>query len=271
MAVFIANARMYAVTPEVEEAWRRLLTQVLSEAGLDFAYEAYPAPQPMEVLWARPDLGCVLMCGYPIALGLSPVQPIAAPVPALPWAAGRPVYRSDLVVRADSGIESLEDSFGRRAGWTVEHSHSGFNAFRHHLLAYRTPERRSLYGEVVGNLVTARRILDAVVAGEIDIGPLDGYWHALIRRHRPDLTAPLRVVASTAPAPIPAFVAAPSVPAEAVLAMKAAFAAAASRDWFPELAETLLVAGFAPVDTTDFAPTLERDRAARAAGYPYPA
>jgi len=30
----------------------------------------------------------------------------------------------------------------------VEHSHSGFNAFRHHLLPYRTRERPKLYGQM---------------------------------------------------------------------------------------------------------------------------
>ena len=88
-------------------------------------------------------------------------------------------------------------------GWTVEHSHSGFNAPRHHLLAYRTPERPALYGEVRGNLITAHGILDEVLAGEIDVGPLDAYWHDLIRAYRPDLTDGIRVIGSTDLAPIP--------------------------------------------------------------------
>src|SRR5689334_2142257 len=79
---FVMNARMYAVTPEVEEAWRGLLGHVTAEAGVTLDYLAYPAPQPLEALWARPDLGCVFMCGYPIALGLADVLPIAAPIPA---------------------------------------------------------------------------------------------------------------------------------------------------------------------------------------------
>jgi ABC-type phosphate/phosphonate transport system substrate-binding protein len=270
-AGFIANARMYSVTPEVEAAWRDLLGRILAEAGLDYRYESYPAPKPLEQLWSRADLGCVFMCGYPIALELSPVTPIAAPVPSLDWAGGRPLYRSDLIVRADAPFDRLEDTFGHRLGWTVEHSHSGFNALRHHLLAYRSADRPALYGEVTGHLITARGILDEVLAGEIDVGPLDGYWHALIRTHRPELLAGVRVVASTALAPIPAFVAAPTVPDEAVRAMKAAFAAAHRRPWFAPFAETLLLSRFEPVAPGDFAVTLERDRAALDAGYPLPA
>jgi ABC-type phosphate/phosphonate transport system substrate-binding protein len=268
---FIANARMYSVVPEAEAAWAELLGHVFAAAGVSFAYERYPAPLPMEALWERRDLGCVLMCGYPVAFQLSPVVPIAAPIPSLDWAAGKPLYRSDLIVRADSAFETLEDTFGGRLGWTVEHSHSGFNALRHHLLAFRTAQRPRLYSEVVGHLITARSILDAVLAGRIDVGPLDAYWHALLRYHRPELTEDVRVVGTTALAPIPTFVAAPGVAADDVARMKHAFAAAHLEPWFPSLGKTLRLAGFAPVSQGDFAATLAWDRDAKEAGYPVPA
>src|SRR3954467_12314314 len=167
----IMNARMYAVTPAVESTWRELLQHVTTEAGLTMAYLPYAAPQPLEALWARPDLGCVFMCGYPVALHLAPVVPLAAPIPRAAWADGQPRSRSDLIVRADAPYRTLEDTFDGRAGWTVEHSHSGFNAFRHHLLAYRGAERPAVYRAMTPNLVTARNILDAVRDGRIDIGP----------------------------------------------------------------------------------------------------
>ena len=69
---WIANARMYAVTPPVEAAWRELLAAVARDAQVPLTYLPYPAPQPLEVLWSRPDLGAAFMCGYPIALGLAP-------------------------------------------------------------------------------------------------------------------------------------------------------------------------------------------------------
>ena len=270
MSGFIGNARMYGVVPEVEAAWQALLAHIADDAGVALAYTAYPAPQPLEKLWARPDLGAVLMCGYPIAMQLADVVPIAAPVPALAWAGGRAVYRSDFIVRRDSRFETLEDTFGGRFGWTVAHSHSGFNAPRHHLLAFRTPGRPRLYAQVTGNLVTARKILDAVLAGEIDVGPLDAFWHALIARHRPELLRDIRVVASTALAPIPAFVASPALGGAAIGGLRSAFYGAAGRPWFASLAECLLIRGFVPVSPADFAPTLAWDRAALAAGYGEP-
>jgi len=265
------NARMYAVTPGVEALWRALLEQVTHEADVELSYLSYPAPQPLEKLWGRSDLGAVLMCGYPIALGLAAVTPLAAPIPRARWACGRALYRTDLIVRADSSYRTLEDTFGTRAGWTVEHSHSGFNAWRHHLLPYRTLQRPTLYASTVGNLVTARNILDSVREGRIDIGPLDAYWHLLIARHAPELVAGVRVLTSTALAPTPAFVAAAGTPAATVERLQAAFAAAASREWFAPLGEQLLLDGFAAVTGETFAPLLEWDRAARQAQYPQPA
>jgi ABC-type phosphate/phosphonate transport system substrate-binding protein len=267
----IMNARMYAVTPAVETLWRSLLQRITADAGVALEYIPYPAPQPLETLWARPDLGCVFMCGYPVALQLAAVVPLAAPIPRAAWAAGRPVYRSDLIVREDAPFSTLEDTFGGRAGWTVEHSHSGFNAFRHHLLQYRTASRPTLYGEIVPNLVTARAILDAVREGRIDVGPLDAYWHQLIARHNPTLTAGIRVLASTDVATLPAFVTAAATPTSTVHALRSAFAHASQQSWFSDYAEALLIDGFAPVTAADYARTLEWDREAKVAGYAYPA
>lgn len=271
MSGLIANARMYAVTPEAEARWQALLGHVADEAGVALTYEGYPAPRPLERLWSRPDLGAVFMCGYPIALKLADVTPIAAPIPDAPWAEGRAAYRSDLIVRADSPFRSLADTFGGRLGWTVEHSHSGFNALRHHLLKFRTPERPKLYAEVIGNLVTARRVLDEVLAGTIDVGPLDAYWHRLIARERPELVAGIRVIDATALAPIPAFVASGAAPIALVEALREAFVQARTRPWFAGLAEGLCITGFTPVDHRDFATTLAWDREAKAVGYPMPA
>jgi ABC-type phosphate/phosphonate transport system substrate-binding protein len=271
MAEWIANARMYAVTPAVESVWRELLQQVARDAAVTLRYVPYPAPQPLETLWARADLGAVFMCGYPVALKMAPVVPLAAPIPRASWALGQPLYRTDLIVRAGTAYRRLEETFGGRAGWTVRHSQSGFNALRHELLAHRTPTRPTLYAQVQGELVTARNVLDAVREGRIDVGPLDAYWHLLIARHAPELTAGVRVLASTPVTPMPAFVAAADAPADMVERLRAAFAGAASRPWFAAVSEPLLLEGFAAVSVAAYEPLLEWDREARAAGYELPA
>ncbi|HVO47049.1 MAG TPA: PhnD/SsuA/transferrin family substrate-binding protein [Steroidobacteraceae bacterium] len=267
----IANARMYAVTPEVEVTWQELLSNVAREADAELAYVRYPAPAPLEEFWSRPDLGAVFMCGYPVALKLAAVTPIASPIPRAAWAGGRAVYRSDLIVREDSSYRTLADTFGGRAGWTVSHSQSGFNAFRYTLLGHRTADRPSLYREMKGNLITARNVLDSVREGRLDIGPLDAYWHMLIARHAPNLTSGVRVLTSTPLTPMPPFVAAAGAPPELVRRLRESFLGARSRSWFSRCAEVLMLDGFAAVDAGTFEPLLEWDRAAKQAGYELPA
>jgi ABC-type phosphate/phosphonate transport system substrate-binding protein len=174
-------------------------------------------------------------------------------------------------VRQEAPWRRLEDSFGGRSGWTVAHSHSGFNAWRHHLLRLRTRERPTLYREMTGSLITARTVLDSVREGRIDVAPLDAYWHLLIARHAPHLTQGIRVLDSTELAPIPAFVAAAGTPRSSVARLQTAFEAAATRPWFAQLAEPLLLEGFAAVDEARYAPLLEWAREAEAAGYALPA
>ena len=268
MTGFIANARMYAVTPAVEAVWRTLIAEVAEAAHVPLVYEAYHAPKPLEALWARPDLGCVFMCGYPIASRLADVVPIAAPIPDAPWAAGEPQYRTDFIVRADSRFTTLTETFVGRFGWTVPHSHSGFNAPRHHLLRYRAPgSAKKIFGDVARDLVTARRVLDAVIDGTIDAGPLDAYWHLLVGAHLPGLAARVRVVETSDVAPMPALVASPHMPAEAVVRLRQGFAQVHRASWFAPVGAALRLQGFAPMGHDDYAMTLRWEREAVEAGY----
>lgn len=268
---FIANARMYAVSPAAETAWRKLLEHIAEAADVELDYRTYPAPQPLEDLWRRPDVGCVQMCGYPIAMCVADVVPLAAPVPAAAWAEGRAVYRSDLIVRADAPYRTLADTFEGTVGWTVSHSHSGFNALRYHLLSHRAAGHSRVYRHAKGNLITARRIIDSVLDGTIDVGPLDAYWHMLIRKHDPELMAGVRVLEATATAPMPAFVASPNLPASSVTRLRAAFQAAHHQPWFDMARRELLVERFEPVTIETYAPTLRWKEAAESAGYLEPA
>ena len=268
---FISNARMYAVSPDAEAAWKSLIAHVAEDAGTSFPYLAYDAPQPLESLWRRADIGCVQMCGYAISLNIADVVPLASPVPAAPWARGAAVYRSDLIVRKDTPYRVLADTFNGTAGWTIPHSHSGFNALRYHLLPYRRDGRSQVYRRSIGNLVTARRILESVVDGTIDIGPLDAYWHMLIRKYRPAMTESIRVLESTATAPMPAYVAAPTLPEETIRRLRESFSAAHARPWFEQFREALLIEGFSTVTRETFRQTLAWGNAAKAAGYLVPA
>jgi len=257
----IANTRMYAVAPGADAAWRALLAEIAGQAGIAMAVIDYPAPAPLEALWARRDLGCVFMCGYPYAMASPRPLLLATPIPAR---FGAPVYASDFVVRAESGFRTLEDTFGHRLAWTVQHSHSGFNAPRHHLLRHRRRDRPRLYAATIGPLVTARAVVQSVLAGDADVGPLDAYWHELLKLHEPETASRLRVVDTTATAPAPALVASPDMADAAAARLRAALLALGPR-------RDLALDGFAAVPPERYDIALAWAREAEEAGYPMPA
>jgi len=270
MQTLIANARMYAVTPAVRDAWRTLFDWVGRHAGVPLVYIDHAAPAPLEELWSRGDLAAAFMCGFPFAAAAPRPLLVAAPVPSPPRYHGRPVYCTDFVVAAGSGFARLADTFGARIGWTVSHSQSGLNAVRHHLLAYRRGRNERLYAESIGPLVTPRRVIDAVLDGAIDVGPLDSYVHDLIKRHEPAAASKLRTVESTAMTPIPPLIAAPATPPDTVARLHQALLAAAADPQAAAILEALLLAGFASVETADYDRFLAQAREAAAAGYVVP-
>lgn len=251
-AGLVANARMYAVTPVVEACWRDLFAWLSHRSGVALRYKPHAAPAPLDALWARGDLGATFMCGFPFARADPQPIALAAPVPSPPRYGGLPRYCTDLVVRADSHYKTLADTFGGRIGWTVEHSQSGYNAVRRHLLNYESSSAAPLFAEWVGPLVTPRRVIEAVLAGTIDLGPLDSYVHDLLKRHEPRTAAQLRTVESTVFTPNPPLIASPETPPDAVAALISTLLAVSAEPALASIREALLLAGFARVDPRDY-------------------
>lgn len=262
----IASARLYEWAPTLVTAWRRLLEDVATRAKV--ALEFAPSGVSLDELWSRADLGCVFMCGYPYALRTERPPLLAAPVPSPPRFGDRAVYVSDFIVRADASYRRLEDTFGGRIAYSTEHSQSGYNAARHHLLAYRSPARAKLFAEVKGPYVRQRAVIQAVLDGEADVAAIDGYAHDLLRRHDPALAGGLRVVGTTAPAPSPPLVASPAMSADDRERLTRALLDAHRTPSLEPVLEELLLRRFERVRDADFAVLLDQQRAAEAAGYP---
>src|SRR5437763_1160336 len=173
-----------------------------------------PLDAPVK-LWLGTGSGqpCTV-CGHPYALRAERPALLAAPVPSPPRFGDRPVYVSDFIVRAEASYTTLAETFGGRIAYSTEHSQSGYNAARHHLLAYRSPARATLFAEVKGPYVRQRAVIQAVLDDEADVAAIDGYAHDLLHRHDPGLVGRLRVVGTTAPAPSPPLVASPPMNAD---------------------------------------------------------
>jgi ABC-type phosphate/phosphonate transport system substrate-binding protein len=260
--VLVANARMYSISSEAALAWRRLFGWLSesSDVPLDIIDHAYPAALPD--LWKRSDLGAAFVCGWPYASRLSHLQIVAAPVPRAARTEGRPLYWTDMVVRADRPFQRLEDTFGGRIGFTSKDSHSGFNAVRKLLMDYPHPTGAPLYASAIGPLVTPKRSLESVLNGDTDVAPVDSYAHALLKRYCPALTNGVRTIAMTDVCPMPMLIASAGTDAAAVAKLRATLVKAGhDRDARP-LLDDLLLDGFAEVAPQDYAVTQAWARAA---------
>ena len=250
-----ANMRMYGATAEVAALWAALAEWVSRASGVPLELIAHPPPAPIDTLWTRPDMGLVLMCGWPFQRAVPSPQIVAAAVPASPIAEGRAVYWTDMIVAAERPARTLADSFGGRIGYTVDGSHSGTNAPRHLLAAHGSTDAQPLYRESVGPLITPAGAIEAVVRGRCDVAPLDGFFHLLIQKHDLERAATIRTVARTPVAPMPPFVAAPGVPPETVAALAEALCAAHLESEPAALLAALAIARFTVPDPADYALT----------------
>lgn len=239
--MLLANARMYSVTPASTEAWRKVIGWVSAQSGVAVEFVEHAPPKLLSDLWSRSDLGMVQMCGLPASLRSPSPIVLAAPLPSLPRYAGKSVYMSDLAVRADSRFQTLEDTFGGVAGYTLKDSQSGYFAFRY-LLQTKYPQAQ--YRKIVGGLMNARGIVKALVAGEIDVGPLDGYVWDLIRAGDPAFAAQVRLVATTEPTPMPPLIATAPLKAEEVERVRGSFKRVHEEKSLDDARKALLVERF---------------------------
>lgn len=248
----VVNARMYSVTAECKADWHRVLGWALREADLDWPIIDHDAPAPLAQLWARSDLGAAMMCGLPFARHEPRPTLVAAPLPSPPRYGGRPVYCTDIVVAAASRHRSLDDTFGGVIGYTLADSMSGAVALRDAVLPLRAAKGTRLYRGAVGRLLNARGVIDALVAGRIDVGPLDSYSHDLLKHYEPALAAQVRTIATTPMRPIPPLVATAPIGAGALQRLRAALLGTSQASELADTMARLQLAGFALAEPADY-------------------
>jgi ABC-type phosphate/phosphonate transport system substrate-binding protein len=263
----ICNARMYALTPGITDAWRTLLLRVGARAGLSWTYAPHAAPAPMRSLWDRSDNACVFMCGLPYVHEAARPLLLAAPVPAPARYAGRPIYFSEFIARADGPITSLEVPAGTRLAHMLPEGNSGYNTPRHHLLQRVGAGRPSPFLRTREPTPTPMSVLQAVTEGRAEVGVVDSYVLDLLRQHAPDTMAPLRSIATTQASPIPLLVASPGSSQEEAGRARAALLSAHEDAASRAAMERLLLARFVAVDAADYAVLAEREAEADRAGF----
>lgn len=262
------SLRMYNAGARAASAWQRLFERVFAELRLEIGFVPHGWPDPIADLWARPDLCCDFMCGWPFARS-QVMQEIAVPVPAPPRYEGLPRYCSEFLVREESGWTCLDDSFGHRFGWMAIDSQSGFNAARFQLSRSIDTTKTRLYREVVGPLETPARTLEALRTKLVDVVALDCFYLDLCRRHHPDVLAGLRCVATTPWTTMPLLVAAPDIPPKIVDALRTRLTSMHESAIYTPFLEDVLLARFAVPDRAAYGIHEVMAHSAVSAGYEF--
>jgi phosphonate transport system substrate-binding protein len=153
------------------------------------------------------------LCGLPYVRLCSErpgmLHPLAAPVLDEPRYADRPVYFSDVIVRADSPAGSFGDLRGRSWAYNDPDSLSGCLLVRYHLL--QMGETEAFFSSVTFS-GRHQESIRQVVSGEVDASAIDSQVLGVECLRNPDLARHFRVIAVLGPSTIPPVIATGTVP-----------------------------------------------------------
>lgn len=172
-------------------------------SGIAIVYErGRPWTEVQRLIEAgRADIG--FMCGLPYVVQADASTPrytlLAAPILRAPICNGRPVYFSEMVVRADSPFNTFDDLRGATIAYNGKDSHSGYNVLRAHLAQRGDGAFFSRAVASEAHLNSLRMVADGEVdAAAVDITVLD------FERARGDRVLDwMRSIATLGPSPAP--------------------------------------------------------------------
>lgn len=192
------------------------------------------------------------------------LSPIAAPVLEGVRYGGRPIYYSDVVVRADSSCTTFSDLRGKSWTYNEPQSQSGYGITRHHLL--QLGETGGFFGKVVagGNHL---RCIELVRCGEVEAAAIDSHVLSVATMADPSLDRELRVIGSLGPSTIQPVIAGsrlgPALRAGIVAAMTSMHRDAR----YGPVLRRGGVACFVPIGSSDYDDVRRMRRACEEAGY----
>jgi phosphonate transport system substrate-binding protein len=157
------------------------------------------------------DVGFI--CGLPYVMLTrrepAPIEVLAAPVIEGERYGGRPIYFSDVIVRADSPLRSFADLRGRSWSYNDPDSHSGYGITRYRLV--QMGETGGFFGKVV-EAGFHQESIRMVREGEVDASAIDSQVLAVAMRDDHSLARNVRVIDVLGPSTIQPVVAARALP-----------------------------------------------------------
>ena len=208
------------LAPSIPERFFRVIADHLGQhlgGGAELTVEGrtsgpLPGDDPFE--YDEADLG--FMCAPSLLLLRAANNPSAELLPVAPvWAderaEGRPIYFSDVVVRADSNIDSFEGLRGRTWAYNDDRSLSGWHSALQRLRD--VPSGPEFFSSTVasGSHLESVRML---IEGVVDAAAIDSNVLIMERAQHPDHPTRLSVIESWGPFPIQPAVVRASLPDE---------------------------------------------------------
>jgi phosphonate transport system substrate-binding protein len=173
-------------------------------------------PLPGDDPFQRNEADVGFMCAPSLVLLRALDHPSVELVPVAPvWAdertKGLPVYFSDVVVRADSGIGSFDLLQGRTWAYNDERSLSGWHSVRQRARAVATETEFFSSAVASGSHLESLRLL---MQGRVDAAAIDSNVLTMERAKHPEFRVLLHVIESWGPYPIQPVVVRASLPNE---------------------------------------------------------
>jgi len=131
--------------------------------------------------------------------GISPAEPVAAPVLAGDRYGGRPVYFSDVIVHKDNPARSFLDLRGQSWSFNEPLSQSGYGITRYHLVSIG--ETAGFFSEVI-KAGFHEESIRMVADGRVDASAIDSQVLAIEMRDHPEVTENLKVIEALGPSTI---------------------------------------------------------------------
>lgn len=155
------------------------------------------------------DLDGGFICGLPYVHLAPKVELLAAPILQGARYGGRPIYFSDVIVRADSPFHSFGELRGKSWSYNEPMSHSGYNVVRHKLI--ELGETAGFFGRVI-QAGWHQTSIQWVAEGKVDASAIDTHVLAVEINDNPDLGSQLRVIDTLGPSTIQPVVVSSSLP-----------------------------------------------------------
>jgi len=183
--------------------YEKLVRYLEQETGYSIKLVSGFSYRTVDAMLTTGDIDIACVCGLPYVLSRELPQPptrlMAVPIPLEPRYKGRPIYYSDVIVRADSPYRRIEELKGRVWAYNDELSNSGYNLPRAFLI------RKGLEKGHLGKIIRTgshEESIRAVATGAADVSAVDSLVLDYERFRGSEYARKVRVIHSLGPAGI---------------------------------------------------------------------